>query len=290
MHIRFSHKLALATLLAAAPSFQAQTANHPAPATPDNDTMLARAGALYYSAVRPEAAHGRLEHFQCSVQPEWPTLLAAIDKATGHGSGAPTPNDPRLALLTPITITENVDVDGHSTLEWNQPAVTAQSADAAASEMLDHAHQTVEHALEGFFQFWTPFMNGTIIPATSNGIEITHTDAGYVVHAELSDQKLNEVFSNDWRLKEFNVSMSGVAIRFMPTFDSTSEGLLVKAFDARIQLPGATSAPERQMQVALDYQTVQGFELPSHLALDVSGIGRASFVFSGCTVQAASKQ
>lgn len=291
MRFRCKTTLSAVLLVLGTAALCAQASSDSSPSSAEYDALLAKASKLYYSAVRPGPAHGTLESFQCTIQPEWPTLLAAIDKATGRStsSDAVGSNDPRLALLTPIAITEHVDITGRSTLDWNQPSSSEQSANPGSTEMLDRAHQTVEHALEGFFQFWTPFVNGTIIPSSSKGIEVERNDAGYSVRAALRDQKLNEVFSPDLTLKEFNVSMGGIGIRFMPTFDSTPEGLLVKAFDAHIQLPGTPAPPERRMQVAMDYQTVQGYQLPSHLALDVTGIGRAAFVFSGCTVQPAAK-
>ncbi|HWA94936.1 MAG TPA: hypothetical protein VG844_10070 [Terracidiphilus sp.] len=274
-----------AALLLAAASLAAQTPGK-APSSSDYDVILATAANRYYSAVRSGPAHGILESFQCSVQPEWPTLLAAMDKATGRSaSGSVAPNDPRLALLTPVTITVTAEINGRSTLNWNQPAESAQPLDENATGTLDLAHQTVQHALEGFFQFWTPFINGTIVPRTSKGIEVHHTAQGLTLHAELRDQNLNEIFSPDFILREFNVSMSGVHIRFNPTFENTREGLLVKTFDSHIQMPGTPPPAERGMQVALKYRVVRGFQLPSHLSIDVDRTGHAGFIFSGCTVQ-----
>jgi hypothetical protein len=279
-------KFAGLSLLTAATALNAQAPATAATAA-ENDALLAKAATLYYSAAKATPAHGALESFQCAVQPEWPALLSAIDKATGQAPAPP--NDPRLALLTPITVSVHAEINGRSTLDWNQPANTAQPLDADSTEMLDRAHQTVEHALAGFFQFWTPFINGTIIPQSSKGIDVVKTASGVSLRAELRDQKLNEVFSPDMTLKEFNVSMSGVLIRFEPAFDSTPEGLLVKSFDAHIQLPGTPPPPEHRMNVMLDYQTVQGYELPAHLSLDITGTGRAAFDFSGCTVQSAAQ-
>ncbi len=270
--------LAAAQLLAQSPAKDSTGA--------DYDAILTTASNRYYSAVRPGPAHGILESFQCNVQPEWPTLLAAMDNATGRSSvGSVAPNDPRLALLTPVTISVTSEINGRSTLNWNQPAESGQPQDESTTATLDLAHQTVQHALEGFFQFWTPFINGTIVPKTSKGIQVHHSAQGITLHAELRDQNLNEIFSPDFTLREFNVSMSGVHIRFNPTFATTQEGLLVKTFDAHIQMPGSPPPPERGMQVALEYQTVRGFELPSHLSIDVDRTGHAGFTFSGCTVQ-----
>ncbi|MDE3201178.1 MAG: hypothetical protein KGN79_09690 [Acidobacteriota bacterium] len=276
-----------AAFLLAAVTVAAQAPANASPASVD-DAILAKAAKRYYSAVRPGTAHGILESFQCNIEPEWPTLLAAMDKATHRSStGTIAPNDPRLALLVPVTISVNAEINGRSTLNWNQPAEATQPLDENAAATLELVHQSVQHALEGFFQFWTPFINGTIVPKTSKGIQAHQTAQGLTLHAELRDQNLNEIFSPDFTLREFNVSMSGVHIRFNPVFEGTPEGLLVKSFDSHIQMPGTPPPPERTMQVTLDYQTVRGFQLPSHLSIDVGGTGHAGFAFSGCTVQTA---
>ena len=278
----FSIALITATLTAQMPSRPATSA------ASDNDALLAHAAELYYSAVRPAPAHAILDSFQCAVHPEWPGLLAAVDKSSGSSTAQSytvAPSDPRLELLTPITVSVRTEINGAATLNWNQPSDSGKPLDQASADLLDRVHQTTAQELEGFFRFWITFINGTIIPKTSKGIEVRHSVAGVTLHAEMRDQKLDEIFSPDWTLKEFNVSMGGVSIRFTPTFDSTSEGLLVKTFDAYIQPPATESAQARRMQVALDYQTVNGFQLPSHLDIAVTGAGRVAFIFTGCTVQ-----
>lgn len=288
MLIRFATRIASsAALFAVAASLCAQSgSSDKAASSASYDVLLAKAAASYYSAVRPGPAHGVLESFQCNIQPDWPKLLAAMDKATGQASAeSVASNDPRLALLAPITISVTAEINGRSTLNWNQPEQTDENANGT----LELAHQTVQHALEGFFQFWTPFINGTIVPKTSEGIEIHQTAQNLTLHAQMSDQNLNEIFAPDLTLREFNVSMSGVRIRFNPAFENTPEGLLVKTFDSHIQLPGTPPPPERGMQVALEYQAVQGFQLPAHLSIDVDHTGHAGFAFSGCTVQTAGK-
>jgi hypothetical protein len=60
--------------------------------------------------------------------------------------------------------------------------------------------------------------------------------------------------------------------------------LLVGEFHARIQSPESPASQAQQMQVGVEYQTVDGFPIPARLKMEVVGKGTFRFDFDGCTV------
>jgi len=58
----------------------------------------------------------------------------------------------------------------------------------------------------------------------------------HTIHARQGDTELTEVFSSDLILEQFNVNMSGISIKFAPSYKTHAERT------AGIQLQGARCA------------------------------------------------
>jgi hypothetical protein len=141
--------------------------------------------------------------------------------------------------------------------------------------------------LQGFLLFWTPFVNGSVIPDSTAGIEITKTATGHTIHAVDGTTALTEVLNSDNVLTQFNVDMGGTKVSFDPIYKPTPNGLLVSNFSSSVQPAGSTPAQAQKMKVAVEYQTMKGFLLPQTLTMDVAGAGTFVFTFDGCTVNPA---
>ena len=102
--------------------------------------------------------------------------------------------------------------------------------DADSVEMLDHEHEATGKTLQGFLQFWIPFVNGSVIPETSAGIDVEKTETGHTLHAVDGSTTITEVLDSGNILKQFNVEMQGAKIAFNPTYKPTPNGLLVSGF------------------------------------------------------------
>jgi hypothetical protein len=145
-------------------------------------------------------------------------------------------------------------------------------------------HQATEQALQGFMQFWTPFVDGSAVPANSSGLTVTHSPSTITLHAAANGTDITEVFSNDLLMEEFEVIMSGATVKFEPSFKATAQGLLVERFLAHIQPAGNPPGPVQEMHVGIDYQTIKGFPIPRQLNMEVVGSGAFNFSLDGCTV------
>jgi hypothetical protein len=244
-------------------------------AQPDpNATFLAKASSLYYSTTRQG-----LTGFDCTVHPDWANIFKAVEK-TAPGVASEKP----VALLNAVKVTIHARLTGPgSGMDWAPPDPTAPP-DPELIELLDHMHQSTGQTLQGFLQFWTPLVNGSVIPGSSAGIEITNTPTGHTIHAMDGATSLTEVLDEAGVLKQFRVEVEGAKISFDPSYKPTPNGLLVSSFIAYIQPPGATPEQQQKMNVGVEYQTVNGFLIPRTLSMDVVGTGTFAFTFDGCTV------
>jgi hypothetical protein len=258
----------------AAPASQsAQPAQPSQPVSPAENEWLAKTAKLYYSSAK-----AGLTGFDCAVHPDWHTLFVTANKRES------TPDDDAsLALLNTVKITLHARMKGGSTIEWVAAANPDKPLDESSTALLDGMHQSVEQTLEGFLQFWSPFIEDTVVPDSSEGLEITHTPTVHTIHAKQGTTELTEVFDHNLVLEQFNVNLNGTSIKFSPAYRPTEQGLLVNGFVARILPPGATPAQAQEMKVAVDYQPLNGLTIPSHLNMEVIGTGVFNFTFDACS-------
>jgi len=254
----------------AAPAEPTTTA--PLAAVPDpHAAFLAKAGQLYYSSAK-----AGLRSFDCQVHPDWRTAILSA------APGAAVPDtSPDLLLLKSVAITLHGRLTGGSTLDWNPPPAAA-SLDQQSRDLLDHMHQGVDRSLTGFMQFWAPFIDGSVIPNSSQSLEITDTDKGHTIHADQEGTSLTEILDNGLVMQQFNVATGGAKINFSPRYKSTAQGLLANGFDAAIQGPSDTADHTEHMRVDVEYQTVTGFPIPSRIVMEVVGTEKFDFALDGC--------
>jgi hypothetical protein len=258
---------------AAAPAAQS-AASTTAPASDANAAFLAKASKLYYSTSK-----AGLKSFDCAVHPEWRTLFLSATP------GSPVADDdPKILLLKTVAITLHGRLAGGSSLDWNAPADPAKPIDAESKATLDGMHKASEQTLIGFMQFWVPFVDSSVIPSSTDGIEFTHTDKEVTLHADQGGTSLTEVLGSDMVLQQFNVVTGGAKINFSPRYKPTDQGLLVNAFLAHIQPPSTPADQAVEMHVEIEYQTVSGFTIPSEINVEVVGQGKFNFALDGCSV------
>jgi len=265
----------LAALFAASllvPAHAQAPAQKPIQANPD-EAWLASAGKLYYSTAKEG-----LRDFDCNVRPDWHGLFASAAK-DAPGSQ----EDARIVLLKSVKVAIHARLKGGSTIEWVQPSSQDKPLDADSVKLLSDMHGATEQTLQGFLQFWIPFVDGSVVPDSAAGLEIKHTPTGHSIHADQGGTAVTELFDNNLLLQNFDVNMSGTSVKFSPTYKPTQKGLLVSGFLAHILPAGAPPEQTQEMHVTIDYQNVNGFNLPSKLGMEVVGTGIFNFTFDGCT-------
>lgn len=237
---------------------------------------------LYYSTEK-----AGLKGFDCDVHPDWMTLLVSAGKGA-----AVADDDPRLLLLKQVKVrlhaqmalgTAGQGTPSASTIDWNANTADGTTPDQQTAEMLDGMHRSVEQTLNGFLQFWTPFIENKEVPDAPEGLEITHTATTHTIHAKQGAMELTEIFNKDRVLTEYDVNLNGISIKFAPSFETTPLGLRVNRFDAHMTRTDAGMGQEQEMHVNVQYQSLNGVYLPSVLTMDVVGTGTFSYTFDGCS-------
>jgi len=264
-----------------APSAAAQAGapNQPADDTKGLDDLLAKTAKMYYSTRT-----AGLQAFDCDVHPDWRTLFSTANKEAGVDA-----NDPNLVTLQSVKIAVHARMAGGSTMDWKPPVNPDKPFSADTTAMLDQLHQATEQTLQGFLKFWTPFVDGSVVPQSRGGLKFTRTASDWTVHGEQNGTEVTEIFSRDSVLQHFNVVTAGMSIKFAPSYQPTEQGLLVNRFDAHIQPVGQPSAPAQDMHVEVSYATIDCLPIPSKLNVEVKGTGTFNMAMDGCTTTRAAK-
>ena len=265
----------------AATPHQSTAPTQPPVKVADPDALLANAARLYYSYSR--IGNG-LDGFDCTVHPEWKKIVVVAGKGASD-----TSTEQHVQLLNGIKVQLHAHLMGRSTVDWDESSNVGKTLDEDSLTMITGMHQATEQTLQGFLQFWAPFMNGSVVPSSSQGLDITQSAKGYKLVAAQGDTTVTERFDPKLVLQEFDVAMNGAGMKFSPSYKSTEKGLLVTSFTAHIQPPASASAKSQEMHVAIEYETVDGFSIPARLSMDVVNTGTFDFVFDGCTVNQSPK-
>lgn len=249
-----------------------------APATgqqsPENE-WLAKTASIYYSSAK-----AGLTGFTCDVHPDWRALFVSASKGADASA-----SDPNLLELNKVKVRMHARMKGASTIEWLVDSSEGPPANSNTESVIDSMHQTVQQMLEGFMQFWSPFMEVSVVPNKADGLEITHTPATHTIHAKQGNTELTEIFNGNLVLEHFDVALAGTTIKFAPTFESTPQGLLVKKFAADIRPAGATPQQTQRMQVRVNYQTLNNQMIPGQVNMEIVGTGAFNFAFDGCSTE-----
>ena len=257
----------LAVVLVASAHPQTAPANTPDAA--GNDAFLDHAARLYYSSAK-----AGLSGFDCALHPDWRALYAAKNGGTVSAG-----NQPNVDALNSVAIALHARMAGGSTLDWNPPA---RQFDGDTSKLLNSMHDATNQTVQGFMQFWTPFVDGSVVPGNSDGLDVTTTgDSGKRIHVAQKDIDLVEVFDGGLILREYDVTMGATRIDVTPTFSPSDQGLLITHFHALIHQGDAS---QQEMNVEVAYQSLAGIPIPSRLDMEVTGVSAFHFTLDSCTV------
>ncbi len=244
----------------------AQTSN-----SDPNDELLARAVKRYYSAP----VDG-LKGFDCEMHADWHTLIVSANPGQTIDS-----DDPRLVLLNAVTVIMHARLDGSSSIDWTPGPVEPSTADLA--DMMKTVESGTKQTLMGFIQFWTPFIDGSIIPTKADGVTVTRNDdGGYTLQASDKEATVTEILDSDLVLRHYDVIMGASKVNFVPTYSPSAKGLLVTYFLAHMK--ENDNAPEQELHVGVIYGELDGKTIPIRLDMEVVGTGVFHFTFDNCRV------
>lgn len=275
MQIRSYVRPGRCTVLVVVLCFIALAAAQNPPANPvsqANGDWLAQTAKLYYSSSK-----AGLKGFDCAIRPDWQALYAS--QSSSQVSAA---DEAKVTLLNSVKIVYHARMDNGATVDWNPPD---RQLDADQTSLLNQMHDALNQMLQGFMQFWSPFIESQVIPNSPDGLEMAATDdGGRKIHLKTPEVELFETFDSDRILRQYNVVMSGTKVDVTPTYSPDEHGLLITHFHAFIR-PTDDKQKVQEMNVEVSYQWIDGFPIPGHMDMNVVGVAGLSLAFENCSVQ-----
>jgi ketosteroid isomerase-like protein len=231
---------------------------------------LRLAHAQYYTPT----ASG-LKSFRCEATIDWKALLARF-------SGAEIPEDnPMLKYLQTVHLSVVDQLKGKGSMEWSDTSAPPDGKEEDMKQM----RVGLQTMIDGFFQSWNAYMNGSMVPLPDKTVDVTTEGVRTHLHGESADMKFDEDYDENMLLTQVVVDTPEVKVVAVPTYVKTDDGLVVAT--VRSQLNQPPSAPPVEVTFRVEYAKVDSFQIPSHVIYDVKNIGVVEVGFSACQVSVA---
>ena len=236
----------------------------------DPRARLTRAHALYYTPT----ASG-LRSFHCDAAIDWKSMLTRL-------SGVDIPDDnPALKFLQTVHLSVDDELKGKGSLGWTSETDAPKDKAAAIKQIQDGLKTSVE----GFFQSWNVYMNGSMVPVPDSTLTLTDVGDGLHLSGASDGSSFDEDFDKNMLLTLVRVVNPDMKVLATPTYASTSDGLIVSAVASQISQP--STAPPAEAIFRIDYVKVEAFQIPSRVVFDIKNTGVIEIAFNSCRVSVA---
>jgi len=241
-----------------------------AQAVPNKRVVLGQARASYYS-LRTAG----LLAFQCSVTPDWETLLKS------ERQHDPAAADAAIKTLSQLRFDVYLAADDSLKLTHND--LPGQSKDMMAA--LQQIYGGMEQMASGFFDTWKLFMLNPPFPNVDSEYVLETVGPQYQLVYKDGTADVATTMAHDFGITNLKVTTAEFDSAIKPAFTKSSKGFILSGYDASYQSQKAEETT--QLKVRIDYQEVE--ELQILQKLDLSGsYGGSPFAiqltFSNCQV------
>jgi hypothetical protein len=231
--------------------------------------VLKKARASYYS-LKSEGMSG----FRCDMTPNWASLLEEQHKTD------PAAIDAAIARLKQLHFSVDVAADGAAKVTHNE--ITADNEQMAQG--LGQIYSGMEQMTTGFFQTWTVFVVTPPLPELTTAFEMENQPQQYSLSYKDGATDVVTVMGRDFAVSSVKVNSKDFESVIKPQFSKTAKGYLMTAYNADYE--GTGGKDKTELKVAIDYQPVEGLQVPQKLGLKGSYNGspfQVEVTFSGCT-------
>jgi len=252
---------------AVTPGVQAQAA---AGAVGDRSAVLRQAQNAYYN-LRSRG----LATFQCDVTPDWQLLLA------DEGKQNPEAADNAIQILNQLHFSVNLSADDTVKLTHNE--LTGQS-----QQMMDALKQIyggMEQLTSSVFDTWKRFMITSPFPNAGGAYTLDNLGPRYKLAYREDQSDVATTMGHDFAIDTLNMTSPEFDSSIQPSFTSTPQGFVLASYSATYKSQNASETT--QLDVAIDYAQVEGFEMLSKLSLKGTYGGTpfgVALAFSNCQV------
>ena len=233
----------------------------------DKEQLLVSARTQYYNL-----GFLGVKSFTCNVDVDWDGIFKQFN-------GTPLPADsPMMIYLAKSRLGVKETVATGAEITWANTGTPPDTLADAASQL----RGGIKQALDGFFEAWTPNINGHLFSADITGI--TATNGGYLVEEKSSGNNIDKLtFDKQMLLTHISSLSPDVAAEVDMKYSPSAQGLLVSSIEGDYRQP-VTAAPTH-VTMTTDYQAVNGFQLPGSIALTVKNVATFNLKLSGCIIQ-----
>ncbi len=235
---------------------------------PDKTETLKKARQSYYS-LKDQGLTG----FQCTMDPNWAFLLEPQREAN------PTGIDAAIQKLQALHFALSVGADGNAKVTHNE--LTAENQQVA--DGLKQVYSGMEQMATGFFQTWSAYTISPALPDLTTPFELNSIGSDYVISYKEGSAEVTTTMDHDYAISSMRVKTTEFDSTIKPRFKKNPKGLLLSSYQAIYR--GATAADATDLDVTIDYQEVNGLQLPQEIFL-VGSYGATPFKvkvnFSAC--------
>jgi len=236
---------------------------------PDKSETLKNARQSYYS-LKDQG----LTEFQCTMVPDWAFLLAEQRKSD------PTGIDAAVQKLQAIHFGLTVGLDGNAKVTHNE--IAAENEQVANG--LKQVYSGMEQMSVGFFQTWSAYTISPAFPDAATPFELNAIGSDYVISYKEGAAEVTTTIAKDYAISSMRVKTSEFDSTIKPQFKKVPKGLLLSSYQALYR--GATAADATDLDVSINYQEINGLQIPQELSLSGS-YGASPFKvkvnFTACT-------
>jgi len=216
--------------------------------------IIKKARAAYYSL----RSHG-LDEFEASVQPNWRLVLK--DQLAQDPAGAAE----GLKMLNGIHFQVSLGRDGAVKITHHEDVAPTNPK---AAEGFQQIFSGMEQAMSGFFDSWSPFMLTSPFPEATGEYTLEEVNHQYLLSYKDGPAAIATTMSQDLVITEIKVDSPQFKSVLKPQFSKSAQGLLLAGYEANYQ--GAADGQSVTLNVRVENQPVNGFQLPHKLNLDGS--------------------
>lgn len=221
--------------------------------------VMEKARALYYAPVN-------LHHLSCEVKVDWAGF------ATKMGLGDKASENEVVKALNAISIHVDSPSEGETTVAV---AVPQDMSPKVAEPFKTGFHDM----FTGFFQMYWPFATGEMLPKRESVFELTKEDAGYLITYDKGGKVMAHL-GKDSDMTLISVDSPALKADMKTHFAAGPDGLLrLRTLDELVTM----GESRMNVHIGLDYQHVDGLDVPEHINMSMPGSYSFDFTLTGCS-------
>lgn len=190
-----------------------------------------------------------LAELRCEVRPDWESFFRQV-RVDNHD------RDLLLPLLSQVRFTVDLAANGKVTVSHS--SVRSPNAGTAAS--LRASIPGMENMIAAFFKTWSLYAFASPLPPMKGDYQIDMASGKYQLTYHQGSAEVRTTLRRDFAMEAVTYATPDLWVEIHPEWSDTAEGFLLTSYDEFTQMK--PKAPQH-LSVKLDYQSVDGFVLPT---------------------------